>query len=55
MKKLRRPKFEKKLPHFFSEAEMTTLIRIPDTSTIYGIRNRAMFEVLYSAACVWKS
>ncbi len=48
MKNLRRPKFEKKLPHFFTEAEMTTLIRIPDTSTIYGVRNRAIFEVLYS-------
>ncbi len=34
MKNLRRPKFEKKLPHFFTEAEMATLIRIPDTSTI---------------------
>lgn len=48
MQKIRRPKFEKKLPHFFSEEEMEVLIRIPDTSTKIGMRNRAIFEVLYS-------
>jgi len=48
MQKIRRPKFEKKLPHFFSEEEMEVLIRIPDTSTKIGLRNRAIFETLYS-------
>jgi integrase/recombinase XerC len=48
MLKIRRPKVEKKLPKFFSEKEMETLIRIPDTDTLFGIRNRAIFELLYS-------
>lgn len=48
MQKIRRPKSEKKLPRFFSEEEMETLIRIPDLSSSYGVRNRAIFELLYS-------
>nr|MDK2850860.1 integrase/recombinase XerD [Candidatus Cloacimonadota bacterium] len=48
MRKIRRPKFEKKLPKFFSEKDMETLLRIPDTDNPLGIRNRAMLEILYS-------
>ncbi|HNQ44640.1 MAG TPA: tyrosine-type recombinase/integrase, partial [Candidatus Cloacimonadota bacterium] len=48
MAKIRRPKFEKKLPKFFSEAEIDLLLSIPDTSTKVGIRNRAIFELIYS-------
>ncbi len=48
MRKIRRPKYENKLPKFFSEDEMTALLRIPDTSTPIGVRNRAMLELLYS-------
>ncbi|MCB5271307.1 MAG: tyrosine-type recombinase/integrase [Candidatus Cloacimonetes bacterium] len=48
MRKIRRPKFEPKLPKFFSEEEMQALLRIPDTSSKFGLRNRAILELLYS-------
>lgn len=48
MKKIRRPKFEKKLPKVFSEEEISLLLRIPDTASIFGIRNLAIMEMLYS-------
>lgn len=48
MRRIRRPKYEKKLPKVFSEEEMQVLLRIPDTSTIFGLRNRAILEMLYS-------
>jgi len=47
--KMKRPKFEKKLPHFFTEEEMEVLLRIPDTADKYGIRNRAILELIYSS------
>jgi integrase/recombinase XerC len=49
MDKVKRPKFEKGLPHFFTEEEMLTLLRIPDLSSGFGIRNRAILELLYSS------
>lgn len=49
MDKIKRPKFEKALPHFFTEEEMLTLLRIPDLDSIYGVRNRAILELLYSS------
>ncbi|MDI3504667.1 MAG: integrase/recombinase XerD [Candidatus Cloacimonadota bacterium] len=48
MIRIRRPKYERKLPRFFSEEEMSVLLRIPDTSTKIGVRNRAILEILYS-------
>lgn len=48
MRKIRRPKFEKKLPKVFSEEEMSLLLRIPDITSIFGIRNLAIMEMLYS-------
>lgn len=45
---LKIPKFEKKLPNFFTEAEMVELINIPDLSTKFGKRNRAILEMIYS-------
>ncbi len=48
MLKIRRPKYEKKLPRFFTEEEMELLLSIPDTSDKYGVRNKAMLELLYS-------
>ena len=48
MRKIRRPKYETKLPKFFSEDEMQELLRIPDTSSKFGLRNRAILEMLYS-------
>ena len=49
MEKIKRPIFEKALPHFFSEEEMLTLLRIPDLDSKFGIRNRAILELLYSS------
>lgn len=49
MDKIKRPRFEKKLPHFFSEEEMLVLLRIPDTEDKFGIRNRAILELIYSS------
>lgn len=49
MDKIKRPKIEKTLPHFFTEEEMLTLLRIPDLDSVYGIRNRAILELLYSS------
>jgi tyrosine recombinase XerC len=49
MDKIKRPKFEKKLPHFFSEEEMLRLLRVPDLDSKFGVRNRAMLELLYSS------
>lgn len=48
MRKIRRPKYERNLPKFFSEEEMLALLRIPDTSSKFGMRNRAILELLYS-------
>jgi len=47
--KIKRPRYEKKLPHFFSEEEMITLLRIPDLESKFGIRNKAMLELIYSS------
>jgi len=47
-KKLVHPKFSTKLPMVFSIQEMFDLIDLPDLSTKYGIRDKAILEVLYS-------
>ncbi|MDZ4122539.1 MAG: site-specific tyrosine recombinase/integron integrase [Candidatus Cloacimonadaceae bacterium] len=49
MDKLKRPKFEKKLPKFFSGEEIDLLLSIPDLETPVGIRNRAILELIYSS------
>ncbi len=46
--KLHIPKFEKKLPKHFSEKEMEELLNIPDLSDKFGVRNRAILELIYS-------
>lgn len=43
------PKLEKTLPKFLTEQEMTLLIEAPVTDTLAGKRDRAIFEILYSA------
>jgi site-specific recombinase XerD len=45
---LKIPKYEKKLPMFFTEQEMLDILRIPDLNTIAGIRDRAILELMYS-------
>jgi len=42
------PKLDKKLPNFLSENETTTLIETPKTDDISDLRDRAIFETLYS-------
>ncbi len=43
------PKMEKRLPTFLTHGEMAQLIDAPDASTVYGIRDRAILELLYAA------
>ncbi len=42
------PKFGKKLPKYFTEEEIRKLLELPDLTTKFGIRNRAILELLYS-------
>ncbi len=42
------PKKSLKLPKFFTIAEMFELIDLPDTKTDFGIRDKAMLELLYA-------
>ncbi len=45
---LRTPKQTKKLPHFLSINDVDTLLKTPDESEIFGLRDRAILETLYS-------
>ena len=47
-RKMNLPKSEKKIPNYFTEKEMITLLQIPDISTKFGVRNSAMLELMYS-------
>ena len=42
------PKVDRRLPHVLNEEEIARLIETPDTSTILGLRDRALMEVLYA-------
>ncbi|MFQ5680487.1 MAG: tyrosine recombinase XerC [Candidatus Omnitrophota bacterium] len=42
------PKIDKRLPSFLGEAEIIRLIESPINDTVLSLRNRAIFEVLYS-------
>ena len=46
---LNTPQLNAHLPRFLSEAEMERLLRVPDTATDEGVRDRAMLELLYAA------
>lgn len=46
---LRGPRLDKKLPHFLGEKELSKLLEAPSTDTPLGVRDRALFETLYSA------
>jgi integrase/recombinase XerC len=41
------PKTQKPLPQFFKIEEMDELIQAPNTSTLLGRRDRAVFEIIY--------
>ena len=45
---LRTPKQDKKLPHFLSIDDVEKLLRAPDESKTFGLRDRAIMETLYS-------
>ena len=45
---LKIPKFEKKLPKYFTVIEIDELLNIPDLSSKFGIRNKAILELIYS-------
>lgn len=42
------PKFRQNLPEFLSLAEVERLLQQPDISTVAGLRDRAMIELMYS-------
>jgi len=46
---LQTPKIEKKLPLFLDTNQVVRLIESPDTSDVYGLRDRAILETLYSS------
>jgi integrase/recombinase XerC len=46
---LQTPKLEKKLPLFLNADEVVKLIEAPDVSDVYGLRDRAILETLYSS------
>ena len=47
-KKLKRPKFEKKLPEIMTENEVKRLLAEPSDHSPIGLRDKAMLELLYS-------
>ena len=46
---LHTPKKEKKLPSFLSVDEVTALLEKPDTASDAGLRDKAIFETIYSS------
>jgi len=48
-KPLRNPRPERKLPHFLTTDEVAKLLDSPDASKLLGLRDRAIFETMYSA------
>ncbi len=48
-KPLRNPRKDRALPHFMSTADVARLLAAPPSSDPLGLRDRAIFETLYSA------
>ncbi|HTA93193.1 MAG TPA: site-specific tyrosine recombinase [Polyangiaceae bacterium] len=44
-----RPRFGRRLPRTLSEADVLRLLEAPDTTTLRGLRDRAMLSVTYAA------
>ncbi len=47
-KRLKTLKFSQKLPKVFLEKQIEQLLQFPDTSTVLGLRNRAILELMYA-------
>lgn len=47
--KLRSPRLTRTLPHALSEEEIDALLEAPDTQTAYGLRDKAMLELMYAS------
>ncbi len=43
------PKLDKRLPTFLTQTEADRMVSSPDTSTAYGLRDRAILELIYAA------
>jgi integrase/recombinase XerD len=48
MQNLRAPRATKGLPRFLSPAQVEALLQAPDTETPFGLRDRAILELLYA-------
>lgn len=46
---LESPKLGRSLPKSLSEAEVESLVAVPDTTTVIGLRDRAMLELMYAS------
>lgn len=46
---MKTPKYEKKVPKFFSKEDMEHLLALPNLSSKFGVRNRAILELIYSS------
>ena len=46
---LRGPRLDRNLPHFLTVVDMQKLLAVPEANPIYGRRDRAILEALYSA------
>ena len=42
------PKLDQRLPSFLTQEEMVRLLAAPDLSTVYGIRDQAILELIYA-------
>ena len=48
-KNISNPKLEKHLPEFLTETSAEQLMELPDTTTVFGLRDAAILELLYSS------
>lgn len=49
MSKLKGPKKAKALPKFVSEQQVEHLLNAPDTTSVYGLRDKALLELIYAS------
>ena len=47
-KKIRSLQCSQKLPSVLLEKQIESLLKVPDTNTVLGLRNRAIFELMYA-------